>query len=57
MFLLFFNLPVAGLGWLTRARPVFALSLKLNWSHLSSVATSASNEGYPKVRNHGEGPY
>ena len=22
-----------------------------------SVVTSASNEGYPKVRNHGEGPY
>ena len=21
------------------------------------VFTSASNEGYPKVRNHGEGPY
>ena len=21
------------------------------------VARSASNEGYPKVRNHGEGPY
>ena len=21
------------------------------------VKTSASNEGYPKVRNHGEGPY
>ena len=38
MFLLFFNLPVAGLGWLSRARPVLALSLKLNWSHLSSVA-------------------
>ena len=22
-----------------------------------SLVTSASNEGYPKVRNHGEGPY
>ena len=22
-----------------------------------STTTSASNEGYPKVRNHGEGPY
>ena len=21
------------------------------------LVTSASNEGYPKVRNHGEGPY
>ena len=23
----------------------------------ASLHTSASNEGYPKVRNHGEGPY
>ena len=41
MFLLFFNWPVAGPSWLARARPVFALSLKLNWSHLSSVARLA----------------
>ena len=26
-------------------------------ARLGMVFTSASNEGYPKVRNHGEGPY
>ena len=26
-------------------------------ANYSRIGTSVSNEGYPKVRNHGEGPY